>query len=386
VSLYNEAMRLALGILLAIAGTAQAARATPDRCQPLAPTVLPSDGANVPLNTKVWQLGSKEGFYEYRKWGNGEKSITVQGELFDRNEDHPALRYPLHDLEPNHMYQLDGSGAGLSFETTAEVDTTPPATPIVMGVEILLEYQPLERMPISVLRFHANTSADTALLQIVVEDRIGRYTVTTTPQRTNICLPGIRLAPGSVDVSVFALDLAGNRSEGFGHHVHVADPTSPDPAGHVRCGIGSMGVILFGPVLLAGLLLGILLVLSLRHWRNQHGEGEAVSLLVADHIARAIARRAASGSVAALAAFISAWIFGHGLLVLLVGLIACVPLSTLLASRRVVRELEADRARAELRDTVLIVRSAQGQARLATSTRLIDEARRNAVPTSVARG
>jgi len=379
-------MRLALGIVIALASAAHADRPRPTaRCEPLAPLVLPANGAKVPLNTKVWQLGAKEGSYDYRKWGNGEKSVTVQGELFDRNEDHPALRYPLHDLEPNHMYQLDGQSVGLSFETTGEVDTTPPAMPIVLGMEILLEYQPLERMPVAVLRFDANPSADTALLQIVVEDRIGQYTVTTAPHRTNICFPGIRLAPGTVSVSVFALDLAGNRSGGVREPVQVADPTSQDPEGHVRCGMGSMGLILFGPVLLAGLLLGILIVLSLRHWRTQQGEGEAVSLLVADHIARAVAGRAASGSIAALAAFVSAWIFGQGLLVLLVGLIACVPLSTLLASRRVLRELDADRARAELRETVLIVRSAKGQARLATSTRLIDRARNHAVPTSIAR-
>jgi hypothetical protein len=249
-----------------------------------------------------------------------------------------------------------------------------------MGAEILLDYQPLERMAISELRFHANVSADTALLQIVLDDRVTRQTLTTTPQATNICFPGLRLAPGKVKVSIFAIDLAGNRSEADSRMIDVVDPTTKDPEGHVRCGIGSMGIIIFGPVLLAGLLLGLLLVLSLRHWRTQKEPGELVAPLVADHIARAAARRAASGSVAAVVAFGSSWLFGHGLLLLLVGLIACVPLTALLASRRVLRELGRERARAELRATVLIVRSADGQARLATSHRLIDQARRNAVP------
>src|SRR5689334_21654720 len=252
-------MRLAVAIVVALAGTAHADRVAPGRCQPLAPLVLPADGAHVPLNTKVWQLGAKEGFYDYRTWAGGAtKSITVQGELFDRNEDHPALRYALHDLEPDHIYSLSPQRASsmLTFETTGEVDTTPPPAPIVSGIEVLLEYQPLERMPVAALRFHASASADTALLQIVVEDRIGQYTVTTTPQHTNICLPGIRLAPGSVTVAVYALDLAGNRSGGSREPVHVPDPTSPDPAGHMNCMGGMLPVILFGPVLLAALLLG----------------------------------------------------------------------------------------------------------------------------------
>jgi hypothetical protein len=373
---------LALGLVLALVTNA---RAGADRCEPLAPIVLPDDGATVPVNTKVWQLGAKEGSYDYRKSSPDALPITVQGELLDRNDDHPALRYALHDLEPNQIYTLEGSGPAISFKTTGVVDTTPPVYPVVLGLQIELEYQPLRRMPVSVLRFHANASSDTALLQIVVEDLVGRQTVTTTPQHTNICLPGIRLAPGPVQVSIFAIDLAGNRSTASVDHIAVVDPTATDPAGHVRCATGSMVLIIFGPVLLAGLLLGILLVLSLRHWRMQNDPGEAVSLLVADHIARGVASRAASGSIAALAAFASAIVFGHGLLVLLVGLIACVPTSSLVASRRVLRELDREHARAELRETVLIVRSADGQARLATSHRLIDRARRSAVPTSVAR-
>jgi hypothetical protein len=368
---------LAIGIVVALATSAHA-----DKCQPLTPTVLPRDGAVVPVNTKLWQLGVKEGSVDYRI-SIADASITVQGELLDRNDDHPALRYPLHDLEPNRTYELHGTTA-LRIETTSEVDTTPPPAP-VFDVAMTLEYQPLQRMPVAELRMVAYAT-DAALLQIAVEDLFGRQTVTTTPDRLHLCRPGIRLAPGRAKVTVYAIDLAGNRSDGFARVIDVADPTTKYPEGHVHCATGSMALILFGPVLLAGLLLGILLVLSLQHWRTKQEPGEAISLLVADHIARAVARRAASGSVAALVAFASAILFGHGLLVLLVGLIACVPTSSLLASRRVLRELDRERARAELRDAVLIVRSERGQARLAASHRLIDQARRNAVPTSVARG
>ena len=387
-SLYNEGMRLSvvLALALGLSAEAHAKRVPVERCQPLAPQVLPRDRGPVPLNAKVWQLGAREGAFDYSTRAREAKSFTVQGELFDRNDDHPALRYALHDLEPHQLYWLEGNGLLSVFETTGEVDTKPPAQPAVSGLEMTLEYQPLERMSVDVLQFRAHVSDDTALLQIVVEDRSGvRQTVSTTPHHTNICFPGFRLAPGRATVSVFAIDLAGNRSDAWTHAMDVVDPTSKNPEGHYRCGLGSMTLFLFGPVLLAGILLGILLVLSLRHWRGQHGEGDAVTLLVADHIARAVLRRSSSASVAAAVGFVSAWFLDNPILMLIVGLIACVPLSSFLAAKRVLRELDQDRARAELRDTVLIVRSAAGQARLATSSRLIDEARRSAVPTSVAR-
>ncbi|HEY5944918.1 MAG TPA: hypothetical protein VIV40_05475 [Kofleriaceae bacterium] len=378
-----------VGGLLALAATAHADRVRVERCQPAAPRVIPADGAqDVPLNARVWQLGSKEGVVSYKHWTAEETpTIAVPGTLFDHNEDHPVAMYPLGELEPTHLYQLTGQALSAQFMTGESTDTTPPAAPQIARVGIELEYQPLERMPVAVLRFAATVSADTVLLQITVGDRFGQQTFTTTPDRTNICFPGLRLAPGSVTFNIDAIDIAGNRSSRDGvlfSLIDVADPTTKNPQGHVS-DIAGMGLILFGPVLLAALLLGILLVVSLRHWRGQHGEGEAISPLVADHIARKVLRRASGGSVASVAAFTSALLLGNGLLAVLVALISCIPLSTMVAARRVMRELDNERARAELRETVLIVRSPCGQARLATSTRLIDQARRNAVPTSIAR-
>ncbi|HEX5062767.1 MAG TPA: hypothetical protein VFV99_25515 [Kofleriaceae bacterium] len=390
VTLYNEGMRLiVVGVLVALASSAHADRIV-DRCEPLAPRTLPVDGAkNVPLNAKIWQLGTKEGFFDYDVGSvTDRRTITVQSQPFDRNEDHPVVTYPLRDLQPSLLYWFHGTGTTISFETDSSIDTTPPDLPTVDEVQIELEYQPLERMPVARLRLASHVTADTALLQIAVTDRSGTQTVTTTPDHTDICRPGLRLTPGRVRVRVFALDLAGNRSasdDGQPFVVDVADPTAKDPQGHVGADLGNVSLILFGPVLLAAILLGILLVISLRHWRVQRGEGEPVSQLVADHIARAVFRRASSGSVAAAAGVVSAFVLHNSLLVIVVALIACVPLSAFIASRRVLRELGRDRARAELRETVLVVYSPNGQARLATSPRVIDKARAHAVPTSVAR-
>jgi len=384
-------MRLiVVGVVLAVASSARADRVAEPRCQPLAPRTLPADGANhIPLNAKIWQLGTKEGFFDYDVGTvTDRRTITVQSQPFDRNEDHPVVTYPLRDLQPNLLHWFHGTGTTISFETDSSIDTTPPGLPTVDEVQLELEYQPLERMPVARLRVASHVTDDTALLQITVTDQSGTQTITTTPDQTDICRPGFRLTPGRVRVRVFALDLAGNRSasdDGQPFIVEVADPTAKDPQGHVGADLGNVSLILFGPVLLAAILLGILLVISLRHWRMQRGEGEPVSQLVADHIARAVFRRASSGSVAAAAGVASALVLHNSLLVVVVALIACVPLSAFIASRRVLRELGRERARAELRETVLIVYSPNGQARLATSPRVIDKARTHAVPTSIAR-
>lgn len=390
-------MRLiVVSAVLALASSAYGDRIA-DRCEPLTPRTLPADGAkNVPLNAKIWQLGTKEGFFEYDAGSPTDtRTITVQSQRFERNDDHPVVTYPLHDLQPNVFYWFHGAGTTVSFETGSSIDTTPPSAPAIYHLQIELEYQPLERMPVARLRFVPAVELDTALLQIAIEDQSGTQTITTTPDGmsalpgvVDICRPGLRLTPGRVRVRVYALDLAGNRSlnDDIGPYlVDVVDPTAKNPQGHVGADLGNVSLILFGPVLLAAILLALLLVTSLRHWRTQRGDGEPVSVLVADHIARAVFRRASSGSVAAIAGFASALWLHNSLLAVVVALIACVPLSTFVASRRVLRELGRERARAELRETVLIVYGPNGQARLATSPRVIDKARAHALPTSVAR-
>lgn len=263
------------------------------------------------------------------------------------------------------------------------------AAPQLYGIEIQLRYQPLETMPVASLFAGLVADEHTEYVEIAVYAGAHDTTpiagrVITTPLRTSICDPdNMRLAPGPHLVKVWPRDRVGNRGAVAQRVVTVADPTEKNPQGHVKSGSG-MALILFGPVLLAALLLGILLVISLRHWRTQHEVGEAVSPLVADHIGKAVLRRATSASVAAAVGFVTSLFLSNPLLSLLIAMIASVPLSSMIAARRVIRELGNDRARAELRETVLIVRSPDGQARLATSHRVIERARANAVPAGYA--
>lgn len=272
----------------------------------------------------------------------------------------------------------------LAEHTSANAELVAPQ---IYAVEIQLRYQPLETMPVASLFAGVKVDEHTEYVEIAVYAGADDTTpiagrVITTPFRTSVCDPdNMRLAPGPHLVKVWPRDHVGNRGGGAERVVTVVDPTERNPQGHVKSGSG-MALILFGPVLLAALLLGILLVISLRHWRTQHEPGEAVSLLVADHIGKAVLRRATSASVASAVGFGTSLFLSNPLLSLMIAMIASVPLSSMIAARRVIGELGKQRARAELRDTVLIVRSPDSQARLATSHRVIDRARANAVPVS----
>src|SRR5262249_33060423 len=158
-----------------------------------------------------------------------------------------------------------------------------------------------------------------------------------------------------VDAMVVAIDLAGNESTPWIGELEVTDPTSREPRGHVAPDSGSMALIMFGPVMLAGILLAILLVATLRHWRLRRDSGEAISLLVADHVARLVGRRAASFAVASAAGIAGACVLAQPIVAIVLGLIACVPVSTLIAARRVLRLVDDADATAEVREAMLVV-------------------------------
>lgn len=144
-------------------------------------------------------------------------------------------------------------------------------------------------------------------------------------------------------------------------------------------------LIFVAPILLLGLLIGVAVVIAL--WRRRtpgKGPGEAVPPLVADHLARAVLRSASSWCAAYAVAVIGVLAMGEIVLALALATFSLIPLSSVIAARRVLRELGAEQARAELRGTVLIVRSERGQARVAGSSRQIGRSRAHAVPTSTA--
>jgi len=139
-------------------------------------------------------------------------------------------------------------------------------------------------------------------------------------------------------------------------------------------------LVVFGSMLLLVATLSIVLMATLRHSRQRGEPGDCVSLLLAERIARMARRRALVACITWFAAIAGAYALEQPLLVAPLIVFASIPVWTLIAAVHVLHLLEQPDAHAELRDSSIIVGSAHGAARLATSHRVIRDARRNAVP------
>ena len=144
-------------------------------------------------------------------------------------------------------------------------------------------------------------------------------------------------------------------------------------------------VVVFGSILLLVATLAIVLTALLRHTRQRGEPGDCVSLLFAERVARTSRRRATHACIAWLAAIAGAYALDQPMLVAPMIVFASIPLWTLITAIHVLHLLDQPDAHAEVRDTSVIVGSSLGAARLATSRRVIAEARRNAVPVAALR-
>jgi hypothetical protein len=144
-------------------------------------------------------------------------------------------------------------------------------------------------------------------------------------------------------------------------------------------------LVVFGSLLLLVATLGIVLAATLRHSRQRGEPGDCVSLLLAERIARTSRRRAAHACIVWLAAIAGAYALEQPLLVAPMIVFASIPLWTLIAAMHVLHLLDEPDAHAEIRESSVIVGCAKGAARLATSRRVIAEARCNAVPLATLR-
>ena len=138
----------------------------------------------------------------------------------------------------------------------------------------------------------------------------------------------------------------------------------------------------FLPLILVGILLGYLVRCAFRHTTRT---GDPLALHVADDIARITLFYARGLITAYSAAFVAAVVQGAELIAISVALLAVFELGTLIGAIRVRRALTAERAYAELRGTLLIVRSACGQARVHAAKRVIAASQTPTLPTSVVR-
>lgn len=254
-----------------------------------------------------------------------------------------------------------------------------PARPLVRQLSVVLSPDEGPRLPVYGLWLQSDLGPDTVALELAITDQLGRQTIASLPDTTTPDYQDLRLAPGPLQIEIVAIDHEGRRSEPSSYSVQ-AEVREP-----YRCGLGPALLIVFVPTLFVVAALVLLLVRAWLRGRSTSESAESIPVVVAHHVARRVRQRTTSGGVAGLVACASALLFGHSLVAALIVVVTFLSLGSLLAARRVLRELDRDGARAVLQGTLLIVRSTQGQAHLATTRRVIERARRDAVPASIAR-
>jgi len=254
---------VALGVVVALAGTAVAKRSPPD-CACAQHVVLPRPGAvDVPTNARLWTFGA------------GPAVITAP--------DQPIQSYT---LEPFTHYNL--SNGQTSFTTGSGPDTAAPVEPGIGGVTI--EVTPDGR--VETFELSGKFDADTAVVQIELAGNVNRLTIYTPVDRLSLCDPQFDLTPGEYTVTVTALDLAGNESipatlrattTPTRSYVHCVSPRDR------RRSTGFVGVLVLAPFGLAlGTALLLLTAARARRAARARASREPFALPATEHLARAL--------------------------------------------------------------------------------------------------
>ncbi|MDB4959905.1 MAG: hypothetical protein JWO36_7474 [Myxococcales bacterium] len=354
-------------------------------------TLLPERNAiGVPINTKVWVIGSDTESYEL-SGGIG---------LVGLREGPPSLASKMINLPrlaANHRYAIDGTtGTSTVFTTGAKADLEPPLAPHPNVFMSVLD-GPTEAKAVTSFAM-SGIGPDGALVRIRIDD--GSHTVgfLRSGRELSTCNLGIEIIPGHVQVSVSTLDLAGNESPVVTVPVVVSVSTDrptmscPHAAGPpdrptsegmtVRCDGGATALFFVVVTILGGLVIAIVAIALMRRYRrpSEPSSSEPISLLVAEHAARSIRKRSGmfagfglAGLVAILAVGIPVfpWIF----------VIWTVPaLRGYLIAQSALGVIEAAGATAEANTSTITVHAGPRIARLHLTRSELADAKRRGVP------
>jgi hypothetical protein len=260
----------------------------------------------------------------------------------------------------------------------AGVAATRPAEPLVTHLRVQVYPGSAERRPVDYLWFDSRVSQETTTLEITIEDRFGTQTITTTPDRTYMNNPDLRLALGKLTIDIVAIDRDGNRSDpNRWHFVRASEGR--------RCGAyGAMILFICAPFFLVGLVASLSALVSLFRMCLPRDRGEPVPQLVAEYLVDRELRRARTASVLWGLAFAAAVHFDADVIAAVFAVPALVALLTFFVAHGMRTELAGGDARAELSNGVLIIHGSQGHARLPMAPGTIDQAQQHAVPRSKA--
>lgn len=349
-----------------LSGTAIAKREPACTCR--AAVTLPRQGAtDVPTNARFW---------------------TIPATGITDTPDQPIQRY---ELAAHTAYELNAQQ--LSFTTGAGRDDTPPTSPGVGSLSIDLAPGAFNgRRTVAGMHISGMFDDDTAIVRITITDGDQRVVYYTTPHAMSVCDPGFTLSGKDVDVQIVAIDLAGNESAPAVAYAEPLEeayyrPTCHDEH-HTRCGTPLVALIYLGPVIGLVAIILLVVVIAVRSSRSRaHSEAEPLAIASALYLARAVRLRAHVWLGVVLGSMAIATV-DDGALVLA---FFASPILVWLAIRSVARWAQASRflrllgydgVSAEVHgDRVTIVVGGK-VAFLRASPKLVDNAKRNALPTA----
>jgi hypothetical protein len=151
---------------------------------------------------------------------------------------------------------------------------------------------------------------------------------------------------------------------------------------HVQCGTGATGMLVFGLTVVGGFIIGIIAIVLLRRYRRPAANEptEPISLLVAEHAARATRKRAGVFAVLGLGGLVA--ILGAGIPIFpWIFAIWTVPaIRGYVIARSALRIIEATGASAEATHSTITVRANHRSARLHLTPSELAAAKRRGVP------
>jgi hypothetical protein len=388
--------------------------------------LLPVPGTrDVPRNTKVWIVGGLIGVARL----DGGAALIGEGQLVDNDSAHATQQFAFGKLDAGRAYRFRSLayGPATRFTTGADNDLTPPARPALRALSIAVSEYGAATEPVTELDIDAALDPDVALLRLsFTTDRGTRSLITTREGWRRLGRPAcgteLPLVAGDhVVVAISAIDLAGNESLPVirGVTVDAAPPTQaacarhrqspvikaprlpPWRAGteHMRCGGGAVAVLVFMGIatIVVGCIACVLGYLAMWFWRVRQARlamPEAVSLLVAERLARVVQRQGGVLAAVGIVGVPALVTMNLGPLAIVSTVLGCIGLRGFFLARAVLQLIEQDPrgvgrlsepVTAELVGLTIVVRSVADEARLDVSLRALAAARRHAVPTSITR-
>jgi hypothetical protein len=234
----------------------------------------------------------------------------------------------------------------------SSTDTTPPAMPQLSSVQLLSD----EREHMEVVSMFGKFDPDTVKVRLTTS---GGYSLVTTPNELHLCTDSLVLREQE-HVTVVAYDQAGNASAPFESDVKVIT-RAREMYEHHRHGHRGSGILLLtGSIFIAGLLLLGLISYGFGRKRAPSSvAGEFLSPILAENVARAVARGYVIKLAIAMTVIMGLLMLHHPYIAIIAAPYAFMWLIELFLTRLVIGQFDRRIQRLERREMWIFINSSK---------------------------